>query len=94
MRASAPSDLVRPGQGGMSVAADSPDNLPGHMKPPKACFPLWELDDADLGAGLVGCAAGPPHYQIEPDREMTLKELQDLLAATRTRWVRVELEAT
>ena len=84
-----PSDLVRPGEGGMSVAADSPNNLPAHMRPPKARHPVWEIDDADLGAGLVAAAAGPPHYHIEPDREMTLAELQSLFAATRSRWARV-----
>src|SRR5262245_50629772 len=84
-----PSDLVGPGLGGMSVAADSPDNLPAHMRPPLARHPVWEIDTADLGAGLLASPAGPPHHHVEAAREMTLDELQTLLAATRTRWVRV-----
>lgn len=89
VRATNPTDLVRPGEGGMSVAADSPDNLPGLMRPSARKHPVWEIDTADLGEGLIASAAGPPHYHIEPGREMTLAELQALLAATRTRWVRI-----
>jgi hypothetical protein len=84
-----PSDLVRPGEGGMAVAADSPSNLPKHKRSPAAKHPVWEIDSRDLGQGLVAAPAGPPHYQIEPDREMTLDELQGFLAATRNRWVRI-----
>jgi hypothetical protein len=73
----------------MSVAADSPANLPAHMQPPRAAFPVWEIDSGDLVEGLIASAAGPPHYVVEPAREMTLDELQTLLAATRGRWVRV-----
>jgi hypothetical protein len=90
VRAATPSDPVRPGEGGMSVAADSPNNLPAHMRKPAARHPVWEIDSADLGDGLIASAAGPPHHHIEPDREMTLDELQSLIAATRTRWVRVQ----
>jgi len=89
VRATNPSDLVRPGEGGMSVAAASPDTLPGLMRPSARKHPVWEIDASDLGEGLIASAAGPPHYHVEPDREMTLDELQTLLAATRTRWVRV-----
>jgi hypothetical protein len=92
VRATDPADLVRPGDGGMSVAADSPNNLPARMRPPLAQYPVWEIDTADLGDGLMAQPAGPPHYHVEPAREMTLAELQALLAATRTRWVPVQWE--
>jgi hypothetical protein len=92
--AAAPTDTVRPGEGGMSVAADSPGNLPAHMRPPAAQHPIWEIDDTHLGEGLAAHPAGPPHYHVGPAREMTLAELQALLAATRTRWIRVEWEVT
>lgn len=92
VRAADPSDLVRPGDGGMSVAADSPDNLPARMRPPAAQYPVWEIDTADPGAGVMAQPAGPPHYHVEPAREMPLAEFQALLAATRTRWVPVQWE--
>src|SRR6059058_2366777 len=34
----APSDLVLPGQGGMSVAPDDPANLPRHLRPALAAW--------------------------------------------------------
>jgi hypothetical protein len=73
----------------MSVAVDSSGNLPPFMRPPKAAHPVWEIDAADLGEGLIAAAAGPPHYHVEPAREMTLDEFQQLLAGTRGKWVRV-----
>ena len=87
--ASSPTDLVQPGGGGVSVAADSPGNLPGHMQPQHARYPVWEIDAAELGEGLVVAEAGPPHHHVEVGREMTLAEFQSLLAGTRARWVRV-----
>lgn len=87
--ASDPGDIVRPGDGGMSVFAGPLADLPAYLKPPKAKFPLWEIDSADLGPGLVAVEAGAPHYHVEPDHALTLAELQSLLAATRPRWVRV-----
>ena len=89
VKAANPIDLVRPGEGGMSVGADSPDNLLSHMRPPKNKYPIWEIDAADLGAGLIATAAGPPHYVVEPGHEMTLDEFQSLLASTRSRWNRI-----
>jgi hypothetical protein len=87
--ASDPVDVVRPGKGGMSVAADAVDDLPTHMRPPRAQFPIWEIDTAELGEGLLATPAGPPHYVVEPAHEMTLAEMQFLLAATRDRWRQV-----
>ena len=91
--AAASADTVRPGKG-MSVAPADPVNLPKNRRPAAVNNgtgkdPVWEIDTDDLGPGLVAVAAGPPHHHVEPDREMTLAELQNLLAATRTRWVRV-----
>lgn len=90
--AAAPSDIVRKGGGGLSVFEGPLDNLPPQMKPPIAQHPVWEIDTADLGEGIISLPAGSPHYHIEPAREMTLAEYQALLAATRPRWVRVEWE--
>jgi hypothetical protein len=84
-----PGDPVRPGDGGLSVYAGSVAALPPALQPGKAKFPVWEIDTADLGPGLRAVPAGPPHYQIEPDRDTTLAELQAALPATRDRWARV-----
>ena len=85
-----PADAVRPGEGGMSVFAGPLAALPAHLKPPKAKFPLWEIEAAELGAGLVAVDAGAPHYHVEPEHVLTLAELQSRLAATRARWVRIQ----
>jgi hypothetical protein len=87
-----PSDLVRTGGGGLSVFEGPLDNLPPQMKPPIAQHPVWEIDSADLVEGIISLPAGPPHYHVEPAREMTLAEYQALLAATRTWWSQVEWE--
>lgn len=84
-----PGDVVRPGTGGLSVFAGPVAALPARLRPPNTQFPLWEIDTADLGPGLRAVPAGPPHCQIEPDRDMTLAELQTRLAATRDFWRRV-----
>jgi hypothetical protein len=88
--AAGPTDPVRPGDGGLSVFAGPPDDLPAHLKPPAARFPLWEIDDADLGPGLAAVQAGPPHYHVEARHTMTLAEFQAALAATRGCWVRIQ----
>jgi hypothetical protein len=92
--ASVPSDLVRPGGGGLSVFEGPPTNLPPQMRPPIAQHPLWEIDDADLPTGLLAQDAGRPHYHIEPAAEMRLDIYQRLLAATRDRWIRVQWEVS
>jgi hypothetical protein len=81
--------LVGPNSGGMSVFAGPVAALPDSLRPPNARFPLWEIDTADLGIGLVLVAAGPPHYWIAAANLITLAEYQGLLAATRLRWVRI-----
>lgn len=84
-----PGDVVRSGTGGLSVFAGPVAALPVRLRPPNTQFPLWEIDAADLGPGLRAVPAGPPHYLVEPDRDVTLAELQALLAATRNHWQRV-----
>jgi hypothetical protein len=82
--ATAPTDRVKPGDG-MSVNTDRTK-----LKPPDDEFLLWEIDDSVLGSGLAVFEAGPPHYHVGPAREMTLAELQKLVADTRGNWKRVE----
>jgi len=69
VRAVNPGDLVQPRDGGMSVAADSPDHLPVHMQPANARFPIWEIDAAELGEGLIAYSgwstALPSLHRIE-----------------------------
>lgn len=49
--------MVAGGEGGLSVAPDSPDHLPAHQRPPEhggtGKDQLWELDVAGLGDKLV-----------------------------------------
>lgn len=49
-------------------------DLPSHMRPPKAVFPVWVIDSGNLGEGLIASAAGQSHYVIGPSREKTLDE--------------------
>ena len=78
------SDPVTPGKG-MS-AFDSPGEIPSQVR-----GVMWEIDTDDLPVELLHVQRGKrsAHYQIEPAREMTLDELQRLLACTRDFWLRV-----
>jgi hypothetical protein len=84
---------VRPGTGGMSVAPDSPYNLPRHRKPPRfggiAKDPVWEMDEADLGPDLQFVADSLQHGTIQPMREMTIDDYQAALARTASNWRKV-----
>ena len=81
---------VSPGTGGMSVAPDTPFNLPSHRRPPKfggtGPDPVWEIKSKDLGANLVYVEDSPTHGTIQPVRVMTLNEYQRALAATQSSW--------
>lgn len=86
-----PSDMVLPGEGGMSVAPLSPMGLPRHRRPPAlggiGVDPVWCLDTDDLGSNLQFTQDRPSHGFIEPKQPMTLKEYQEALANTRSRWI-------
>jgi hypothetical protein len=91
--AQAPSDVVLPGQGGMSVSPSDPGNLPAHRRPRnlggRGDDPVWRIDEEDLGPNL-SYRPDPDdpsrHGFIEPSRPMSLQEYQDALGLTRRRW--------
>jgi hypothetical protein len=90
-----PDDLVRSGQGGMSVSPDDPMNLPHHRRPPEfrgvGRDPLWMIGQMDLGPDLdyYPDPGLPGHGFVEPARSMTLSEYQHALALTQDRWRKV-----
>ena len=90
-----PSDSVHPGTGGMSVAPDTPSNLPRHRRPPEhggtGKDPLWSIQERELGAHLRYVADAVPvprHGVIEPSMPMTFTAYQQALAGTARYWVR------
>jgi hypothetical protein len=91
--AAAPDDSVNPGEG-MSAAPQDPANLPRNRRPPQVKGgtgkdPVWEIDTDDLGANLQYVQDKPTHGVVGPQQPMTLVELEQALAATRARWVRL-----
>ncbi len=93
-----PDDIVRPGQGGLSVSPDDPLSLPVFRRPPEfqgvGKDPVWAITPAELGPDL--CYRPDPtstdHGFIEPARPMPLGEYQRALARTQARWRKVEPE--
>jgi hypothetical protein len=87
-----PADIIQPGTGGMSTAANDPANLPPLRRPTAlggtGKDPVWELDTDDLGPDLQARQDGKTHVLIEPARAMTLDEFEQALTATRAKWVR------
>jgi hypothetical protein len=89
----APSDTVHPGHKGMSVAPDSPSNLPERRRPSSIAGglgkdPAWVIDELDLGPDLryYADANSDRHGIIGPARPMTRAEYEAALAATRPAW--------
>lgn len=78
-------DPIRPGDGGLSCYSDRAAIRiavrPGAME-------LWSIDAAQLPPVLAAVAAGDPHYHVEPRRDVTPDELQQLLADTRDLWAK------
>ena len=72
--ATAPTDIVQPGGGGLSVNADA-----NALKPPDDEFLLWEIDSPDLGPELRVQPDRPPHYVLEVATDMPLAEMQEVL---------------
>jgi hypothetical protein len=85
-----PSDIVQPGQGGLSVAPDDPLQLQRHRRPASlggtGRDPVWYIEIDELGPDLGFRQDRPGHGLIEPIRPLTLQEFQDALAGTRYRW--------
>ena len=75
------SDVVHPGEGGLSCYTDA-----NAIKLRSKNLSLWSIDVADLPQELIPKPAGDPHYHIEPNLDVTLDELQQLLAETRDLW--------
>ena len=78
----------------MSAAPDEPANLPKNRRPPQVNAgtgkdPVWEIDTDELGPNLHYYQDGPTHGVIGMKEPMTLDELEQALAATRARWLRV-----
>jgi hypothetical protein len=90
VKAQDPTDMVIPGDGGMSVAPQDPAALPFHRRPVslggKGRDPVWYIEESSLAPALGFCQDSPWHGVIEVSRPMTLQEFQDALAATRSRW--------
>lgn len=91
--AQADTDIVVPGQGGVSISPFDPGNLPVHRRPRslggRGDDPVWSIDASDLGPDL--CYRPDPddpsrHGFLEPSRPMTLQEYQEALASTGQRW--------
>jgi hypothetical protein len=84
---------VTPGTGGMSVALDTPMNLPDHRRPSQfggtGKDPVWEIDLDSLGDDLTFRQDKPNHGLFEPAREMSIDECQLALAALKSRWIRL-----
>jgi hypothetical protein len=75
------SDVVHPGDGGLSCYSDV-----AAIKIQSKKLELWSIDTADLPASLTAQDAGDPHFHVEPTGAVTLDEFQDLLAGTRDLW--------
>jgi hypothetical protein len=90
-----PSGSVYPGTGGMSVAPDTPSNLPRHRRPPEhggtGKAPLWSIQERNLGVHLryvADTVLVPTHGVIEPTIPMPFAAYQQALAETAPYWAR------
>src|SRR5438132_2726767 len=67
-----PTDLVSPGDGGMSVAPDDPAGLPRHRRPTSlggiGRDPVWYIEKDDLAPDLEFRQDSAVHGVIEPSR--------------------------
>ena len=83
------------GTGGMSVAPDTPSNLPRYRMPPEhggtGKDPLWSIQERYLGVHLryvVYTVLVPTHGVIEPTIPMPFAAYQQALAETAPCWAR------
>jgi hypothetical protein len=88
-----PGNMVSPESGGMSVALDTPLNLPKHRLP--AFFggtgrdPVWETAPKLLGPQLTLRPDSPTHGLVEPSITMSLTAYEQALAGTRNVWIEI-----
>jgi hypothetical protein len=93
-------EIVKPGEGGLSVSPDDPCNLPVFRRPRgflgTGKDPVWEIESSQLGPDL--CYRPDPakagHGFIEPSRPLTLDEFQQAVAQTRGWWREVQPPAS
>ena|GEM_PF-6763672 len=81
------SDVVNPGEGGLSCYSD-----PGKIRIQSKKLVLWSIEEKVLPQGLIVRPDSNSHYLIEPSRGMTLDDLQNLLADSRDDWTREEVD--
>lgn len=83
--------MVYPFTGGMSVAPDTPSNLPRHRRPAgyggTGKDPVWELQVEQLPAGLYFLQDSPTHGLIMPGLPMSYDTYKTLLEKTQVLWV-------
>jgi hypothetical protein len=90
-------DLVFPHhEQGLSCSQRTADEVvAGFFRPLFADERVWEIEIARLPTGLVAVHRplpnDPDHWQVEPDRTMTLREFQLLLATTQPHWKAIQL---
>jgi hypothetical protein len=84
--------LVRSGEGGLSVAYESPLNLPPHRRPPShggdGPDPVWEISTDDLPVSLE-CRIDPDlagHAFLEPAWTMEFGDYETAIHETRDLW--------
>jgi len=81
---------VLPNTGGMSVAPDSPLNLPRHRRPINfggtGKDPVWGFNTANLPLGLRFIQDSPTHGLIAPSIPMTYNSYKSLLESTKLLW--------
>jgi hypothetical protein len=87
--------MVAPETGGMSVALETPLNLPPHRRPPTlggwGRDPVWQVEENELPSVLL-CRPDPKdplrHGFVEPIEAMSLDDFQEALATSRGFWSR------
>ena len=87
--------MVYPGTGGMSVAPNTPSNLPRHRRPSAyggtGKDPVWSIQEQDLGSNLryvPDAVPAPRHGVIEPAITMSFTAYQRALETTAPYWIR------
>jgi len=80
---------VHPGTGGISVAPQTPLNLPTHRRPVEfegtGKDPVWSIDSDSLGDNLIYIQDKTTHGTIQPSKIMTLDQYQ--IALSNTKWL-------
>jgi hypothetical protein len=88
-----PGNMVSPNTGGMSVALQTPLNLPIFRRP-AALFgtgkdPVWGTMAGLLGPSLTLHPDSATHGLVEPSMTMTLSAYEQALAATQPVWINI-----